>query len=263
MIRKSRTIKLLVLIPALVALLLNCSCSMDNVTEATSESSATVSRITEKEPDPPVRLGMFSDTLGKEKSNDNEIRKLIAEKTGVEVVEVWLTGQTIQNVYDGLLQARTLPDFVYFRERLDEFYEEGLLVAWDTYIEQYPNIKSLYSDEEWDLLRQSDGHIYSVNIPGGLIWSGDEVVENGIYNKAGFAVSVNCKDPDVAFKFINDILSDEIMDLRFWGIEGTDYLVNADGSYYRTREMTDNWNDEEYGIEHVCQYVMMPQAKGE
>lgn len=59
----------------------------------------------------------------------------------------------------------------------------------------------------------------------------------------------------------DDILSDEIMELRFWGIEGSDYMVNVDGSYYRDREMTDNWNNEDYVRDHVCQYSSMPRAR--
>ena len=251
-IRISRITKLSVIISAFFILLLTCSCSVNGAAEAG------YSRSSEKNHVQPVRLSMFSDTQDKEKSNDNEIRKLIAEKTGVEVVEVWLIGQTSQNVYDGFLQTKNLTDFVYFRERLDEFYKAGLLVAWDSYIEKYPNIKRLYTDKEWDAFRQSDGHIYSVNIPDGQVWNGGKTAEDGLCNTAGFAVTTCCKDPDTAFKFINDILSEEIMDLRFWGIKDVDYLVNADGTYYRTQEMIDKWNDEEYRIKHVCQYSMMP-----
>lgn len=256
----SRITKLLATISAFSVLLLNCSCSIGSESDTgNSQVSASFTGIAEENVDKPVRLTMFSSTLGKEKSEDNEIRKLIADKTGVEVVEVWLIGQTSQNVFDSLLQARNLPDYVYFNERLDEFYEAELLVAWDPYIEQYPDIKSLYTDEEWDMFRQADGHIYSVNILGAPVWYGNAEAEGGLCNTAGFAVTTCCKDPDTAFKFINDILSDEVMDLRFWGIEGVDYLVNVDGTYYRTQEMTEKWNDEEYGIKHVCQYLMMPQ----
>ena len=258
----NRIVKLSVIASAISLLLLNCSCSIDSVTDTgNSQSSETVTRITEKSSDKTIKLTMFSSTLGIEKSQDNEIRKLIAEKTGVEVVEVWLVGQTSQNVFDGLLQSKNLTDYVYFNERLDEFYEADLLVAWDPYIEQYPKIKSLYTDEEWDMLRQSDGHIYSVNIPGAPVWYGEDADETGLCNTAGFAVTTCCKDPDVAFKFINDILSDEVMELRFWGIEGVDYLVNVDGSYYRTKEMTDNLSEKEYVRDHVCQYQMMPQSR--
>ena len=130
----NRIVKLSVIASAISILLLNCSCSIDSVTDTgNSHSSETVTRITEKSSDKTIKLTMFSSTLGIEKSQDNEIRKLIAEKTGVEVVEVWLVGQTSQNVFDGLLQSKNLPDYVYFNERLDEFYEADLLVAWDPF----------------------------------------------------------------------------------------------------------------------------------
>ena len=178
----NRIVKLSVIASAISLLLLNCSCSIDSVTDTgNSQSSETVTRITEMSSDKTIKLTMFSSTLGIEKSQDNEIRKLIAEKTDVEVIEVWLVGE--------------------------------------------------------------------------------DADETGLCNTAGFAVTTCCKDPDVAFKFINDILSDEVMELRFWGIEGVDYLVNVDGSYYRTKEMTDNLSEKEYVRDHVCQYQMMPRSR--
>lgn len=256
-----KTLKLSALASAIAILLLNCSCSMDNGTAAGhSQSSETAPVVTASEADQVITLTMFSSTLGKEKAEDNEIRELIAEKTGVKVIEIWQTGQYSRNVFDGFLESKNLADFMYFSERLDEFYEAGLLVAWDPYIEQYPNIKSLYTDEEWDMLRQADGHIYSVSIPDAPVWTGTSEEENVLCNTAGFTVTTCCKNPDIAFKFINDILTEEIMDYRFWGIEGVDYLVDADGNCYRTQEMTENWSDVDYGIKHVCQYLMMPQS---
>ena len=261
----SYLMKLPALLIAVSVLFLMCSCSFETGESADTgdgvlQASESVSVTTRKTPEKPVKLTMFSTELGKEKAEDNEIRNLIAAKTGVSVVEIWETGQYSRNVIDGLLQAGTLADYLYVSGRLDEFYEQGYLVAWDEYIEKYPNIRNLYTEDEWDMLRQADGHIYSVNIPDGPVWS-DAVIEgSNLTNKAGFAVTTCCKDPDIAFRFINDILSEEILELRFWGIEDVDYKINIDGSYYRTREMTDNWNDEEYGVHHVCQYILMPGA---
>lgn len=245
----------------LSAVILLCGCNAVFVPDEADLTSEGVSATTKKIPDQSVKLTMYAMELGKEKNDDNEIRELIAEKTGVKVSEIWMTGQTIRPVIDGLLDSEKLTDFIYVNERLDEFYEQGLLVAWDDYIEEYPNIKNLYTKEEWDMLRQADGHIYSVNIPDGSVCTDARIEGSEITNKAGFAVTTSCKDPDIAFRFINDILSDEIMELRFWGIEGVDYKVNVDGSYYRDREMTDNWNDDDYLINHVCQYSSMPRAR--
>ena len=258
--------KLPALLTAFSIMLLMCSCSLDKNTSADAgdesvRASESRSMATEKTSDKPVQLTMFSTVPGgHEKEEDNEIREIIAGKTGVQVLEVWLEGQNCRNVIDSLLENNNITDYLYVNERLDEFYEHGMLVAWDDYIEKYPNIRNLYTEEEWDLLRQADGHIYSVNIPGGPAWPEDIMEGRVVTNKAGFAVTTCCKDPDTAFRFINDILSEEILELRFWGIEGVDYLVNVDGSYYRTREMNDNWNDKEYGIKHVCSYTLMPGA---
>jgi hypothetical protein len=255
-----RLLKLSALLTAFSLLLLMCSCSpgISSVTDDADETSLTSASVSVTAQ--PVKLTMFSTELGKEKADDNEIRELIAVKTGVKVSEIWMTGQYIRPVIDGLLDSEKLTDYIYLNERLDEFYERGLLVAWDKYIEEYPNIKNLYTEEEWDMLRQADGHIYSVNIPGGNVYTDALIEGRELTYKAGFAVTTSCKDPDIAFRFINDILSAEIMELRFWGIEGVDFIVNVDGAYYRDREMTDNWNNEDYGVKHICQYSLMPGA---
>ncbi|WP_185752583.1 hypothetical protein [Butyrivibrio sp. AE2032] len=257
-------LKLAVLPVVFSMLLLMCSCSSDQgVVTAAGDGSVSVSEsvsvTTKKITEQPVKLTMFAMESDKEKKDDNEIRELIASKTGVKVSEIWMTGQYFRNVIDGLLESEKLTDYIYVNERLDEFYERGLLVAWDGYIEQYPNIRNLYTEEEWDMLRQADGHIYSVNIPDGFVCSDARIEGSELTYKAGFAVTTSCKDPDIAFKFINDILSEDIMELRFWGIKGVDFIVNVDGSYYRDREMTDNWNNEDYEVEHICQYRLMPR----
>ena len=47
-----------------------------------------------------------------------------------------------------------------------------------------------------------------------------------VNNASGISITVDCKDPDKAFKFISDLLTQEIHDLRFWGVEGVVYLVD-------------------------------------
>ena len=41
-----------------------------------------------------------------------------------------------------------------------------LLVAWDDYLAKYPNLKEMYTEEEWDKFRQDDGKIYWANVFG-------------------------------------------------------------------------------------------------
>ena len=81
-------------------------------------------------------------------------------------------------------------------------------------------------------------------------------------NSSGCAVTINCSDPDRAFKFLSDIMEQDIHDLRFWGVEGVDYLVDEDGMYYRTQEMRDKQNNQAYRASHMCPYSYMPQWLG-
>ena len=104
-------------------------------------------------------------------------------------------------------------------------------------------------------------------VPLGLVIDGKLDQQYHTYGEmidysSGIAVTVGCYDPDKAFGFLNDLLSQDIHDLRFWGIEGVDYLVDKNGLYYRTPEMTEKWNDYSYMAAHTCEYSYMPSWKG-
>jgi len=386
---------------------------------------------------------MFAAMPSSEINDGNEIQEIIAEKTGVRVKETWLTGQTAEEAVGSILASGELPDFIDGGDGMMQLYDADVLVPWDEYIEKYPNLKELYSDEEWESFRQEDGHIYWANVFCNtygesqatshndeafwvqvkvLEWAGYPTIQtldeyfklledyaeanpelsdgtpvipytmlcedwryfcienapeflagypndgsvivdtdnmkivdyntipeakiyfnklNEEYNKgvidkefatqtydeyiaklstgrvlgmcdqwwdfaytvndiftqqglddegcnyvplgltiepgqdqmwhvygdtlnnsSGCGVTTSCADPDKAFKFLNDILDQEIHDLRFWGVEGVDYLVDDDGMYYRTPEMRDNWADSAYQASHRCVYSYMPQWLG-
>ena len=93
-------------------------------------------------------------------NDDNEIQQIIAEKTGAKVKETWLTGQTAEEAVGTLIAGGEYPDFIDGGDGMKQLYDAGALVALDDYIDKYPNIKEFYTDQEWDSLRQDDGHIY-------------------------------------------------------------------------------------------------------
>ena len=113
-----------------------------------------------------VDMTMFAAMAGKEKDENNEIKELIAEKTGVRVKESWLTGQTAGEAIGSIIASGKLPDFIDGGDGCPTLYENHLLVAWDDYLEKYPNLKEMYTKEEWDQFRQSDGKIYWANVFG-------------------------------------------------------------------------------------------------
>jgi len=390
-----------------------------------------------------VEFSAFFAMSGSEINSDNEIAAMIAEQTGASCDETWLTGQTDSEAIGTIIAGGEYPDFINGGDSMVSLYEAGALVAWDDYLDQYPNLKEMYSDEEWDKFRQDDGKIYWANVFQNsygedkttthndeafwiqakvLEWAGypeiktldqyfdliesyvaenptmddgteyipytilcydwyyyclentpqfldgypndgsvivdtdtltivdynttdtavryfrklneeynkgmidpefatqttdeytaklstgrvlgmcdqwwnfaytvndvftqtgldeqgcnyiplgltiDEGMENQwhsygdtLNNSSGIAVTTSCKNVDAAFKFMSDLLDQDIHNLRFWGVEGVDYLVDEDGLFYRTDEMRANASDSEYQASHLCSYSYFPQWLG-
>lgn len=59
----------------------------------------------------------------------------------------------------------------------------------------------------------------------------------------GFGVSVSCKQPEVALRFLDLMLSEPWQKVLSWGIEGEDYLVDSNGMFYRTPQQRINYKD--------------------
>lgn len=380
---------------------------------------------------------------GTEINDDNEIQKIIEEKTGVRVKETWLTGQTADEAIGTMIAGGEYPDFIEGASGQMQLYDAGALVPLDDYIEKYPNIKNLFTDLEWEKLRQDDGHIYWIpqfscikgdekvcthndeafwiqarvlkwanypeiktldqyfdliekyneanptmadgteNIPytilcddwryfclenapqfldgypndgscmvdpdtkkvldyntsdtavkyfkklneeyqkgivdpesftqtydeyiaklstgrvlgmidqwwdfaytagdaikqAGLDAQGcdyiplpitiDESVKNqwhcsgGVLNVSdGLAITTSCEDVEAALQFVDDLLSQDIHNLRFWGVEGVDYNVDDNGEFYRTEEQRTRAVDTAYKASHTCTYSYFPQYSG-
>lgn len=380
---------------------------------------------------------------GDEINDDNEIQQQIAEITGAKVKETWLTGQTAQEAVGTLIAGGEYPDMIDGGDGMAQLYDAGALVALDEYIDKYPNIKDFLTEEEWDKLRQDDGHIYWIqqfgNIYGEekatthndeafwiqtrvLEWAGypevhtmdqyfdllesyveanptmedgteniaytilcedwryfclenapefldgypndgsvivdpeelkiidynttptakryfqklneeyhkgivdpesftqtydeyiaklstgrvlgmidqwwnfaysvndslkqqglDEkgcnyvplpiTIEEGMKNQwhnsggvlnvaSGLGITVDCEDVEGALQFIDDLLSQEVHDLRFWGEKGVDYDVDENGEFYRTEDMRMQSADTAYKASHTCTYSYFPQYSG-
>ena len=380
---------------------------------------------------------------GSEINDDNEIQQKIAEITGAKCKETWLTGQTAEEAVGTLIAGGEYPDMIDGGDGMAQLYDAGALVALDDYIDQYPNIKEFFTEEEWDKIRQEDGHIYwipqfsniygeekatthndeafwiqtrvlewadypdiqtmdeyfdlieryneanptmedgTTNIPytilcddwryfclenapqfldgypndGSVIvdtetlqvidynttptakryfqklneeykkgvvdpesftqtydeyiaklstgrvlgmvdqwWdfaysAGDSIKQQGLDSKgcayvplpitidkgiknqwhnsggvlnvsSGLAVTTSCQDVEGALQFVNDLLDQDIHDLRFWGVEGVDYEVLDNGEFYRNKEQTTAAADAAYKSSHLCPYSYFPQYNG-
>lgn len=380
---------------------------------------------------------------GTEINDDNEIQQKIAEITGAKCKETWLTGQTAEEAVGTMIAGGEYPDFIDGGDGMAQLYDAGALVALDEYIDDYPNIKEYLTEQEWDKLRQEDGHIYWIqqfqniygeekatihsdeafwiqtrvlewagypevktmdqyfdliesyqeanptmedgteNIPytilcedwryfclenapqfldgypndGSVIVDPEELkvidynttptavkyfqklneeyhkgivdpesftqtydeyiaklstgrvlgmidqwwnfaynvndslkqqgldeqgcdyvplpitIEEGIQNRwhcsgsvlneaSGLAITTSCEDVEGALQFIDDLLSQEVHDLRYWGVEGEDYEVDENGLFYRTEEQRLEASDTAYKASHLCTYSYFPQYAG-
>ena len=367
----------------------------------------------------------------------------INDDTGAKCKETWLTGQTAEEAVGTMIAGGEYPDFIDGGDGMAQLYDAGALVALDDYIDDYPNIKEYLTDQEWDKLRQEDGHIYWIqqfqniygeekatihndeafwiqtrvlewagypevktmdqyfdlieayqeanptmedgteNIPytilcedwryfclenapqfldgypndGSVIVDPEELkvidynttptavkyfqklneeyhkgivdpesftqtydeyiaklstgrvlgmidqwwnfaynvndslkqqgldeqgcdyvplpitIEEGIQNRwhcsgsvlneaSGLAITTSCEDVEGALQFIDDLLSQEVHDLRYWGVEGEDYEVDENGLFYRTEEQRLEASDTAYKASHLCTYSYFPQYAG-
>ena len=380
---------------------------------------------------------------GSEINDDNAIQQIIADKTGVKVKETWLTGQTAEEAVGMMITGGELPDFIGGGSGQSQLYDADVLVPLDDYLDDYPNIKNFFTQQQWDQLRQDDGHIYWIpqfsNIKGeekvcthndeafwiqarvlkwadypeirtmdqyfdlieryneanptmedgtenipytilcddwryfclenapqfldgypndgscivdpetltvidynttdtavryfqklneeyqkgivdpesftqtydeyiaklstgrvlGMIdqwWdfaytAGDAIKQAGLDEQGcdyiplpitidesvknqwhcsgsvlnvsdGLAITTSCEDVEGALQFVDDLLTQDIHNLRFWGVEGVDYNVDENGEFYRTEEQRTRASDTAYKASHTCTYSYFPQYSG-
>ena len=113
---------------------------------------------------------------GTVKDDYNEVQELLADITGAKCQEIWLVGQTQEEAIASYIASGEYPDFISGCAAL---YDAGALIPIDEYWENYPNIRNYMSDDEWDRLRQADGHIYWIPQFGIVKGEATEVVHEG------------------------------------------------------------------------------------
>ncbi|MBR5974878.1 MAG: sugar ABC transporter substrate-binding protein [Clostridiales bacterium] len=115
---------------------------------------------------PVTTLNMFICTPGNELSDNNDIQNMIRDMTGVEVNECYLIGTSESEAIGSILASGDLPEFIYTNDSNYDLYRSGVLLPWDSYLDDpaYSNLRSLYTDAQWELFRQDDGHIYWVDV---------------------------------------------------------------------------------------------------
>jgi putative aldouronate transport system substrate-binding protein len=62
----------------------------------------------------------------------------------------------------------------------------------------------------------------------------------------GVGISVKCKDPVLAFKWLDAQASEEFQILKWWGVKGENYSIDKDGYFYRTPAQLTKWKDQKW-----------------
>ncbi len=120
---------------------------------------------------------------------DNEIAKKITEYTGV-TLEIISHDETMSNTeeIDLMASSGNLPDLIYAGESTDTLIKRGLLIPLDDYIaKRGNNISSLY-DTKIELLKKSDGHIYTfgTNSDSNTNFAGTFQIQIDVLKEAGY-----------------------------------------------------------------------------
>ena len=172
----------------------------------------------------------------------------------------------------------TTPTAKRYFQKLNEEYKKGVIdpetftINYDQYISKLSSGRVLgMVDQHWDFndaevsikQQELEGCTY---VPVGVVI--DKGIEEHYHSSSaldvsnGIGITTSCKDVEGAMKFMNDLLSPEILTLRNWGIEGVDYEVGDDGLFYRTAEQRKNATDQSYLNKNRCPYSYFPFYEG-
>lgn len=161
----------------------------------------------------------------------------------------------------------------WFR-KLNEEYHRGVIdreFSFMTSAQYYDRIKSGLVlgmvDQHWNFSEaESELSADCQYVPLDLVISEDIVPHyksaSAFDESQGIGISVDCEDVESALKFIDDLLSPEIMNLRFWGVEGKDYEKDGSGKFYRTDAQKSRSFSSEYTKSHFCSYLGFPFYSG-
>ncbi|AZP04167.1 type 2 periplasmic-binding domain-containing protein [Jeotgalibaca ciconiae] len=105
----------------------------------------------------------FIGVAGKELPEDNRLNKALAEVVGARAEVTWLTGQTAKERIGVMIAGGEYPDLVDASDGYSQMVDAGGFVPLEDYIDDYPNLKALYTDLEWEKIKAAnDGHIYTI-----------------------------------------------------------------------------------------------------
>ena len=181
-----------------------------------------------------------------------------------------------------VMDYNTSDTAVRYFKKLNEEYHKGIVdpesftQTYDEYIAKLSTGRVLgMIDQWWDFAYTAGDAIKQAGLDAQgcdyipLPITIDEGIKNqwhnsgGAFNESsGLAITVSCQDVEGALQFVNDLLDQDIHNLRFWGVEGVDYQVDENGEFSRNDEQRMQASDTAYKASHSCPYSYFPQYNG-
>ena len=179
------------------------------------------------------------------------------------------------------IDYNTIPEAKVYYQRMNKAFNDGLVHP-ETYTMSYDQYISLLStgrvlgtlDQLWNFNTAnealvSQGKVGKTYVPLPITF--DESIKDRWHSPSaldvsnGLSITTSCKDIEGAMKFLNDLLSPEIMTLRSWGEEGVDYMVGDGGAFYRTAEQRANYDNPDWVAENLVNqvYSYFPHFEGQ
>jgi putative aldouronate transport system substrate-binding protein len=178
------------------------------------------------------------------------------------------------------IDYNTLPEAKQYYQRINKAFNDGLVHP-ETFTMTYDQYMALLStgrvlgtlDQMWNFNTAqealiSDGKVGKTYVPLPISFKGDGAQQwhspSALDVSNGLSVTTSCKDVPGALKFINDLLSPEMMALRYWGQEGIDYMKGDDGVFYKTDEQRANYDNNDYVTDNLVNkaYAYFPHFEG-
>ncbi|NLX78088.1 MAG: extracellular solute-binding protein [Clostridiaceae bacterium] len=152
-----------------------------------------------------------------------------------------------------------------YYKKLNEAYKKGLIHP-ETFTRNYDEYLKVISqgrvlamfDQHWNFqdgesVLVGEGKYERTYVPIGVSFDGTPMPYNrykseGIIGGNGMGISKTCKDIERALQFMDTLLEEDVHRLMYWGIEGEDYYVDANGRLRRTPEQKANFDNPDWRL---------------
>jgi putative aldouronate transport system substrate-binding protein len=179
------------------------------------------------------------------------------------------------------IDYNTIPEAKTYYQRINKAFNDGLVHP-ETFTMSYDQYISLLStgrvlgtlDQMWNFNTAQEalvtqGKVGKTYVPLPITF--DESIKDRWHSPSaldvsnGLSITKSCKDIEGALQFVEDLLSPEMMTLRYWGEEGVDYMVGDDGVFYKTPEQRANYDNQDWVTENLVNkaYAYFPHFEGQ